>query len=223
MLKQKKIIAMLAPVGLVMGMTMATQAVAMSHGDSKYASDISKGMVKNSGGECWRTAGGTSGPQPACGDEMPVKPMMMGPKDSDGDGVMDADDRCPGTRAGAKVDSSGCEVVENLTVNLVEDEFDFDSAALKPAMEDALDELAARIKASKGHEQLTITGHTDSVGSEGYNMGLSERRAQAAAAYLEASGIDSISTNGMGESSPVGDNGTAEGRAQNRRVEIKTY
>jgi len=216
MLKQKKIIAMLAPVGLVMGMTMATQAVAMSHGDSKYASDISKEMVKNVRGECWRTVGGTSGPQPACGDEMPMKPMM-GPKDSDGDGVMDADDRCPGTRAGAKVDSSGCEVVENLTVNLVEDEFDFDSAVLKPAMEDALDELAARIKASKGH------GHTDSVGSEGYNMGLSERRAQSAAAYLEGRGISGISTNGMGESSPVGDNGSAEGRAQNRRVEIKTY
>ena len=51
-------------------------------------------------------------------------------------------------------------------------------------------------------------------------MGLSERRAQAAAAYLENQGITDISTIGRGESSPVADNGTREGRAKNRRVEI---
>ena len=221
MFKQKKMIAMLAPVGLLVGMTMASQAIAMSHGVNKYASDSAKDMVTNSAGECWRTVGGTPGPQKQCGDEMPMMEKADG--DSDGDGVLDSVDRCPGTRAGAKVDKWGCEVIENLTIDLVNDEFDFDKAVLKPGMKAALDDLANRIKASKGQEQLTITGHTDSIGSEAYNMGLSERRAKAAAAYLESMGITGISTNGMGESSPVADNGTKAGRAKNRRVEIKTY
>ena len=220
MFKQKRIIAMLAPVGLLIGMTMATQAIAMSHGVNKYATDGSKDMVTNSAGECWRTVGGTPGPQAKCGDEM-AKEMVDG--ESDGDGVADSIDRCPGTRAGAKVDQWGCEVIENLTIDLVNDEFDFDKAVLKPDMKAALDDLANRIKASEGQEQLTITGHTDSIGSESYNMGLSERRAKAAATYLEGQGITGITTNGMGESSPVADNGTKAGRAKNRRVEIKTY
>jgi OOP family OmpA-OmpF porin len=222
---QKKMIAMLAPVGLIVGMTMATQAVAMSHGGAKkYTSDSAKTMVKNSAGECWMSSDGTPGPQESCGDAAPMAPMKeAGPMDSDGDGVLDANDRCPGTRAGATVDMAGCEVVENLTINLVEDEFDFDSAVLKPGMKQALSDLADRVKASKGQEQLTITGHTDSVGSSSYNMGLSERRAESAAAYLESMGLSGISTNGMGESSPVADNGTREGRAKNRRVEITTH
>jgi len=219
MFKQKKFIAVLAPVGILAGMVMATQAVAMSHGVNNYL-DSSNQMVTNSAGECWRTAGGTPGPQEQCGDAMP-KAAMDG--DSDGDGVLDSVDRCPGTRAGAKVDKWGCEVIENLTIDLVNDEFDFDSAVLKPDMKSALDELADRVKASKGQEQLTITGHTDSTGPEAYNMGLSERRAKSAADYLESRGITGITTNGMGESQPVADNGTKAGRAKNRRVEIKTY
>ena len=222
-MKQKKMIAMLAPVGLIVGLTMSAQAVAMSHGDvRKYTSDSSKNVVKNVAGECWTTSGGTPGPLEACGDEMAAPMKEEGPMDSDGDGVMDADDRCPGTRAGAKVDMYGCEVVENLTIDLVEDEFDFDSATLKPAMESALSDLADRIKASKGREQITIIGHTDSVGPADYNMGLSERRAESAASFLQSMGIDGITTKGMGESSPVADNGTREGRAKNRRVEIRT-
>ena len=152
---------------------------------------------------------------------MPMAEPVDG--DSDGDGVPDSQDKCPGTRAGAEVDQWGCEVVSNLTIDLVEGEFAFDSAVLTPGMESALDELAARIKASEGHEVLTVTGHTDSVGPEDYNMGLSVRRAQSAADYLEAQGIDSITVKGMGESSPVADNGTREGRAQNRRIEVSTH
>ncbi|MCB1850320.1 MAG: OmpA family protein [Gammaproteobacteria bacterium] len=220
-MKQKKIIAMLASGGLIVGMSLATQALAMSHGGNKYV-DSSKEMVTNSAGECWRAVGGTAGPQKLCGDEMPMM-AAPSPMDSDGDGVLDADDRCPGTRAGAKVDRYGCEVIENLTINLVNDEFDFDSAVLKPEMKQALSDLADRVKASQGEERLTITGHTDSVGPESYNMGLSNRRAEAAAAYLESLGISGIATKGMGESSPVADNGTKAGRAKNRRVEIETY
>ena len=135
--------------------------------------------------------------------------------------MLNSRDKCPNTRPGATVDADGCEIIESLTIDLVEGEFDFDSAALKPAMEAALTDLADKIKASAGHETLTIVGHTDSIGSEEYNQGLSERRAESAAAFLEAQGIDSISTSGMGETQPVADNGTKEGRAMNRRVEVQ--
>ncbi len=146
------------------------------------------------------------------------------PADSDGDGVPDYMDKCPGTPAGARVDANGCEIVGNVTIDLVNDEFDFDSANLKPAMESALQEVAGRVNASAGDEHLTIVGHTDSVGAEDYNQGLSERRAQATADYLISQGVSAnrISTKGMGESQPVADNGSRAGRAKNRRVEILT-
>ena len=86
------------------------------------------------------------------------------------------------------------------------------------------DNAAAKINASKGNEMLTIVGHTDSTGPESHNQGLSERRAQAAADYLASQGVDPsrMTIKGMGESSPAADNGTREGRAMNRRIEILT-
>ena len=69
---------------------------------------------------------------------------------------------------------------------------------------------------------VQIEGYTDSVGSETYNQGLSERRADAVRSYLVGQGIDTqrLSSSGRGESSPVADNGSAQGRQQNRRVEV---
>ena len=146
------------------------------------------------------------------------------PLDSDGDGVPDYMDDCPGTPRGAKVDARGCEIIKSITIDLVNDEFDFDSAMLKPDMKSALGDVARRVKASKGDERLLVVGHTDSVGSDAYNQGLSERRAKAAADYLISQGVDasSILTRGLGESDPVADNSTKSGRAKNRRVEIET-
>ena len=76
----------------------------------------------------------------------------------------------------------------------------------------------------KEHPELRalVEGHTDSIGSEAYNLRLSERRANAVADYMESQGISSsrITTKGWGKSKPVADNRTKEGRAKNRRVEI---
>jgi len=143
--------------------------------------------------------------------------------DSDGDGVHDYRDNCPDTPAGAKVDAFGCEIVANVTIDLVSDSFDFDSAVLKAGIKAALQDIAAKIKASPGDESITIVGHTDSIGSEAYNQALSERRAQAVADYLSELGLDAgrLSIRGMGETSPVAGNDTPEGRARNRRVEIQ--
>ena len=216
--KGNKIVATVAPLAVAMGMIMGSTAVMAAKNPESYAQDSRKSVVVDNYGECWKSKG-MERMEEACGDIMPVEEVVDG--DDDNDGVPNSRDKCPNTRPGATVDADGCEIIESLTIDLVEDEFDFDSAVLKPAMEAALTDLADKIKASAGHETLTIVGHTDSIGSEEYNQGLSERRAASAAAFLEGLGIDSISTSGMGETQPVADNGTKEGRAMNRRIEVQ--
>ncbi|PLC49240.1 hypothetical protein CR159_14605 [Pollutimonas subterranea] len=100
--------------------------------------------------------------------------------------------------------------------------FDFDKATLKPEGRQILDQVAAQAD-TINLETLIATGHTDSIGTEKYNQGLSERRANTVKNYLVTKGIpaDRIYAEGKGESSPVADNKTREGRAQNRRVEIE--
>ena len=101
--------------------------------------------------------------------------------------------------------------------------FDFDSDVLKEDGKVALHELGDAIKA-KGAKviDIDIIGHTDSTGPADYNQGLSERRAQAVADYIISEGIDAaiIDVSGEGENNPIASNDTAEGRAQNRRVDI---
>lgn len=98
--------------------------------------------------------------------------------------------------------------------------FDFDSAALKADAASTLDAAIADLAGVDG--TINVIGHTDSTGSDAYNQGLSERRAQSVANYMTANGVsaEQISVSGKGESEPVGDNSTREGRAENRRVDI---
>ncbi|NGM87706.1 OmpA family protein [Parapusillimonas sp. SGNA-6] len=100
--------------------------------------------------------------------------------------------------------------------------FDFDKSTLKPEGRQILDQVAAQADTIK-LETLIATGHTDSIGTEKYNQGLSERRANTVKNYLISKGIpaDRIYAEGKGETSPVASNKTREGRAQNRRVEIE--
>jgi OOP family OmpA-OmpF porin len=242
---KNKIAMMLAPVSLVVGLS-AGAVHAAAHGDLFVTSSAGEG-VKNSYGECWTGVGGSADAE-SCGMAAPVDGDADGdgvpdskdrcpntpkgapvdadgcPLDSDGDGVPDFKDNCPGTPKGAKVDPKGCEIIASMTIQTTADHFDFDSANLKPAMKSALDDVAAKVMASKGDEVLDIVGHTDSTGPDAYNQGLSERRAQAAADYLAGKGISpsKMTVKGMGESSPVADNATRDGRAMNRRVEIMT-
>jgi OOP family OmpA-OmpF porin len=100
--------------------------------------------------------------------------------------------------------------------------FDFDKSVLKPEGKAKLDELAIRQRGMT-LETAIATGHTDSVGSDSYNDRLATRRAEAVKAYLVAGGAEAsrVFIEGKGEKQPVADNGTAEGRAQNRRVQIE--
>ena len=214
---KKKLAAALAPVGLIFGLT---SGVTMADGHDKFVKSAGAGTGVTVSGECLRTIGG-SVPE-NCVEPEPAPMMVDG--DADGDGVPDSRDACPATPRGAKVDSRGCQIIENVVINVTADHFAFDSAELKPAMKAELDTVVSRVKASTGNETLQVIGHTDSTGPEAYNQGLSERRAQAAADYLSSQGIDAsmMTVKGMGESAPVADNSTRDGRSMNRRVEILT-
>ncbi len=236
-----------ATAALSLGLGLASIPAA----NAGYVTDSQGQVVRNAYGECWQAAGGMDAMLPECGDVVPVKeePDSDGdgvvdskdacpgtpagisvdargcPLDSDGDGVTDDKDKCPGTTAGAKVNAEGCEIIANVTLDVIGGEFDFNSADLKPGAKAALDDIAAKLLASPGEEQIEVIGYTDSSGAEAYNLVLSERRAQAAADYLISKGIDaaSITVIGKGESNPIADNSTREGRAKNRRVEIRAH
>jgi OOP family OmpA-OmpF porin len=140
--------------------------------------------------------------------------------DDDGDGVVNSMDKCPNTPAGTAVDNTGCKLApayEMIGIN-----FEFDSAKLTSDSKAALDD-ALKILNRHADLNVEIAGHTDSVGAESYNQGLSERRANSVRDYLVSNGIDAgrLTTKGYGESEPVADNATKEGRAKNRRVEMR--
>jgi len=99
--------------------------------------------------------------------------------------------------------------------------FAFDSARIEPEFEPVLDVAVEELSANPG-VHVEVSGHTDATGPDAYNQGLSERRANSVVKYLVDKGISPsrLSAAGYGESSPVADNATRDGRAQNRRVEL---
>lgn len=122
---------------------------------------------------------------------------------------------------GAKVERVGEGIQVTFDSGLL---FDFDSDAIRSDAARNLTELAQSLK-KYPNSQLLIVGHTDSRGEDAYNQGLSYRRANAAANYLQAQGVarTRVATNGRGEFEPVASNDTDSGRQLNRRVEVAIY
>jgi outer membrane protein OmpA-like peptidoglycan-associated protein len=102
--------------------------------------------------------------------------------------------------------------------------FDFDSDVVRPEARTNLRNLTASLDKYPGSD-LLIVGHTDSVGTDAYNLGLSERRANAAVTYLASQGVDRsrMRARGLGETEPVAPNESEAGRSRNRRVEVAIY
>jgi outer membrane protein OmpA-like peptidoglycan-associated protein len=120
---------------------------------------------------------------------------------------------------------SGIDVTQQgdgILVNLPDVTFAVDSTAISGGFQASLDKVAQSM-IQYPNSLIDVYGHTDSTGSEAYNMDLSKRRADAVGRYLIGRGVSSsrIQTQGMGENYPVADNTTPEGRALNRRVEVK--
>lgn len=154
--------------------------------------------------------------------------------DTDGDGVLDSADKCPTVYARTP---DGCPVVEAAPapapvpaapaaepapmVILGDVNFAFDSAVLKPNAKEKIDKAVAHIQ-KMSDETFELLGHTDSIGTEEYNLGLSQRRADAVRNAMIKLGVapERLIARGYGESKPIATNSTKEGRAQNRRVEL---
>ncbi|MEZ5498748.1 MAG: TonB-dependent receptor [Steroidobacteraceae bacterium] len=139
--------------------------------------------------------------------------------DSDGDGVVDSKDKCPDTPKGDRVDEDGCSFKEEIRLPGVV--FETNSAELSAGSESVLDRAVATLKRYPELE-VEVAGHTDSVGSAGYNKTLSQRRAETVMGYLKAHGVsNSLSARGYGEAQPIASNATDEGRQTNRRVVLR--
>lgn len=168
---------------------------------------------------------GVFDPQDKCpGTSLGVRVDDTGcPADTDGDGVFDYQDACIDTPQGTVVDKHGCpkaaKEVASLTLKIL---FGVDKAEVTPFHSKELDRAAAFIQKYPMYK-VVVEGHTDAQGSDQYNLELSQHRADSVRnALVNKYGFSAsqVSAKGYGESQPVADNATREGRADNRRVEI---
>ena len=185
----------------ILGLVVATSLFVMAgtaSAEKRYVTDSTGNIVKDGFGGCVTApVGGTLMSLPECGDAAPAK-----------------------AEAPARAEAPAAKPVVLAVIDAVAAQFAFDKADLTSAHRGILIDVAGKLT---GKEDLEIVGHTDSKGSKAYNQKLSERRAQAVADFLRTFGVkNSMSVKGMGEVQPVADNATDAGRAQNRRVEIRT-
>jgi OOP family OmpA-OmpF porin len=140
--------------------------------------------------------------------------------DVDNDGVPDHRDDCPNTRRGVEVDIYGCEIGD--VIELPGVNFQSGSDLLLPGAEKNI-EVAAQTLNANPNLRIEVVGHTDNTGRTIDNQGLSERRAKTVFDFLFVYGVDPsrLSYRGYGETRPIADNTTPEGRAKNRRVELR--
>jgi OOP family OmpA-OmpF porin len=147
---------------------------------------------------------------------------IFGPKeeppcqDTDGDGVCNDRDRCPGTPVGAPVDERGCWIAAYSQF------FDFDKSEVKSAFLPRIQYAAEILKRNPNLPLVTIAGHTDAKGTDAYNMDLGKRRAEAVRDLLVKYGApaEKLKVESFGKTKPIAENDTEEGRAKNRRVEF---
>ena len=147
-----------------------------------------------------------------------------GPKDSDGDGITDELDACP--EVYGMEENNGCPGLDEETKTVLHDAlegvfFETGKDIIKTESYEVLDNVVDIMERHTEYK-LSIEGHTDSSGDDTMNMNLSQRRANSVMKYMTDKGIAAkrLSATGYGETQPIADNGTAEGRAKNRRVEF---
>ncbi|HEX6638912.1 MAG TPA: OmpA family protein [Steroidobacteraceae bacterium] len=139
--------------------------------------------------------------------------------DGDGDGVVDRQDKCPDTPKGDRVDATGCSFKDEIKLPGVV--FETNSADLKPESIPVLEGAIATLKRYPDLK-IQVAGHTDSRGSDAYNLDLSTRRAATVLEFLRDGGVSNeLASRGYGERQPVASNNTDEGRQQNRRVVLR--
>jgi len=162
-----------------------------------------------------------------CPDKLGVKELNGCPlPDQDGDGIPDRDDKCPDV-PGVPA-KQGCPeqrvVITKEKIAIMEVIF-FETGKdkIKKESYSLLDEIAKIVKDHPEIKRFRVEGHTDNVGNAKKNLTLSDKRAKAVATYLKGKGVAAsrMEAKGYGDTQPIADNGTDEGKAKNRRVEFK--
>lgn len=151
---------------------------------------------------------------------LPAEVVVEAPQDDDGDGVLNDQDICPGTPEGYEVNEVGCMIPVLMEERFVH--FQFDESFIEDKFHDEINAFGAFME-EHPEATLILAGHTDSIGTEAYNLGLSRRRARSVYEYLiRHFQVDpsQIERRGYGESYPIAKNDTPFGRRQNRRVEM---
>lgn len=202
-------VALLAASGSLMAQTQAPII--------GYWVDSSNRIVKNTWGECWRTSSWT--PALAVAECDPdLVPKVAPPPPPPPPPVVVAPPPPPPPPPAPTFKT----VIQEKPIVLEGATFATGSSRLLPGAYGKLDEVVAQ---SKEHPEINfeVAGYTDNVGNANSNVRLSQARADAVKAYLVGKGVAAsrINTQGFGEEKPIADNGTAAGRAQNRRVEIR--
>jgi OOP family OmpA-OmpF porin len=133
---------------------------------------------------------------------------------------MDDQDACPNTLPNLQVDNRGCSIVFDYSFPDIN--FEFNSTKLTYGAQRKLDEIVVELK-KVGNRKVEVQAHTDSKGTDTYNIWLSNKRAESIVTYLVKQGIPyaHLIARGYGETMPIADNNTDSGRAQNRRAEFK--
>lgn len=165
-------------------------------------------------------------PNDSGGWEMGSDECML---DTDGDGVCNKRDLCPNTLPGVVVLQEGCAIKEGVILDIYTVQFDYDSHLIKPQSKMAINMMANAIKSLPETAVVEIGGHADSIGSEDYNMSLSEKRAGNVLRALAELGVNekALVAVGYGESMPIAKNTNTdgsdnpEGRSLNRRVTLQ--
>jgi outer membrane protein OmpA-like peptidoglycan-associated protein len=154
-------------------------------------------------------------------------PKLNGCPDRDGDKIIDPEDACPDIPGPPNADpkKNGCPLVhvtETEVFILEQVEFDIDRATIKKVSDGLLDNVAAVLKEHVELTKIEVQGHTDNTGNRGHNKTLSGQRADAVLKALVKRGIAArrLTSQGYGQDKPIADNGTAEGRQKNRRVQF---
>ena len=207
---------------------LATFSSNAMSGDGPYWTDVNGNIVRSANtGKCIRSINWTPEDAIEGCDGKPVKPkpaaavpvVAVTPADSDGDGVPDDVDKCPDSATDKPVDADGCTIVSVVLKNV---QFESNSSELTAGSSESLDKV---VNAMNEYDQLRIEiqAHTDNMGEAAYNLSLSEKRANSVRDHLIAKGVaaNRMEVKGYGETQPIADNSTRDGRATNRRVELK--
>ena len=202
-------------------------ATAADKAPKGYLTDSDNDVVKSGFGLCWHTGfwtpadaiegcdGMLQKAAPASGVQLVTPLPAPAPTPY-------VDNSAPVTAASAPASAPAAAPTAEKVTFEADAFFDFDKSVLKPAGKAKLSDLVSKLQGTD-IEVVVATGHTDSIGTDAYNIKLSLRRANAVKAFLVSKGVpaDRIFVEGKGESQPVASNKTREGRAKNRRVEVE--